>query len=299
MTEIAVNAPAKVNLFLRILARETSGFHGLETLFCGLDLADRLELRRRPGGEISLEVTGPWDTGAADRNLAVRAARAYLARAGLEDEGVEIGLEKRIPPGSGLGGGSSDAAATLRAMNRLFGMALPEHALLSIGARLGSDVPFFLAPSPLALAWDRGQRLFALPPLPVASVVLAWPGEGMSTATAYRALARKREADGDGERRPDAGVLTPDEVGSWRAVAELAVNDFESVVFEERPRARDVVADLREAGASPALLSGSGAAVFGVFPSDDEAEAVGSRLRDRYDDVELIAVRTLEEWPVP
>lgn len=299
MSELVLEAPAKVNLFLRVLARETTGFHGLETLFCGVELADRIELRRRSRPGISLRVESRWELGPVEENLAGRAARAYLERAGPEGGGAEIRLEKRIPPGSGLGGGSSDAATTLRGLNRLFGMAVPRHELLAIAAGLGSDVAFFLSPSPLALAWDRGQRLLALPPLPRAPVLLAVPGAGISTAEAYGELARLREAEEVGGRVPEAGLLTPDDLGSWRAVAELAVNDFEPVVFDRRPVARDLVADLREAGATPALLSGSGSAVFGVFGDPAEAGAARDELAERHAGVEMLRTRTLEEWPLP
>lgn len=297
MSGLVVDAPGKVNLFLRILAREASGYHGLETLLCGVGLADRVHLERRPEPGLELSVEGRWDLGPDEDNLVARAARAFRDRADLGDAGVALRLEKRIPPGSGLGGGSSDAAATLRGLNRLFGMPLADHALLRIAGGLGSDVPFFLSPSPLALGWSRGERLLALPPLPVVPVLLAVPDVPSSTPEAYGRLARRRDEDGGG-RPPDPRVLSAADLEGWSGVSALAVNDFEPVVCDGRPEIRALLDELRDAGAGPALLSGSGSAVFGVFRSPERAEEVREALSSRgRDGVDLLLTRTLEAWP--
>src|SRR5512132_514610 len=156
-------AHAKVNLLLRVLAREADGFHGIETLFCRISLADELTVERTAAG-ITLE-TDATDLGPAERNLAVLAAEQVLAATGRRF-GVRIALSKRIPVGAGLGGGSSDAAATLLAVNALAGNAIPRHELLQLAARLGSDVPFLVSGAPLAIAWAHGDRMMRLPPLP-------------------------------------------------------------------------------------------------------------------------------------
>src|SRR5881296_3649604 len=178
---VRIAAHAKINLFLRILARESSGFHQIETAFALLELADELHVRRTDSG-VTLEVNGP-DLGPADENLAVRAARAVLDATG-NRFGVAITLTKRIPVRAGLGGGSSDAAATLHAVNALAGDAVPRHELLHFAARLGADVPFFASGAPLAVAWGRGERLFRLAPLPAAPVLIAVPKIAIATADA-------------------------------------------------------------------------------------------------------------------
>src|SRR5438874_8672848 len=175
MDAVRVAAHAKINLFLRILAREASGFHQIETAFALLELADELQVRRTDAG-VKLEVNGP-DLGTTDENLAVRAARAVLEATG-NRFGVAIALTKRIPVRAGLGGGASDGAAALHAVNALAGNAVPRHELLQFAAKLGADVAFFTGGAALALAWGRGERqyrlaapvshpaLLAVPPIP-------------------------------------------------------------------------------------------------------------------------------------
>ncbi len=165
-----VAAHAKLNLFLRVLAREADGFHGIETLFCRISLADDLTVERRDGAEVSLTVEGA-DCGPAEANLAVRAARLVLEATG-KTFGVHLTLRKRIPVRGGLGGGSSDAAAALLAVNQLANNAVPRAELLQFAARLGSDVPFFASGGALALAWGHGERMLRLPPLPAVRSLL-------------------------------------------------------------------------------------------------------------------------------
>ena len=254
---VTLDAPAKVNLRLRVLAREVSGYHSLETVFCAVSLCDRVEVRRARGG-VRLRVAGEIDTGPPEDNLVVRAARAFADAAGVPPE-AEILLRKRIPAGAGLGGGSSDAASTLRALNRLHDQPLDRGRLLEVAGGLGSDVPFFLCGSTLALGWGHGERLLALPPLPRRSVLLAWPPRGRSTRMAYEKLSLDPRAAARAE------VLSADELSSWEGVAALAANDFAADAVEYDPGTGTVLDALRDHGATVALLSGSGAAVFGIF----------------------------------
>jgi 4-diphosphocytidyl-2-C-methyl-D-erythritol kinase len=266
VSAVEIEAPAKVNLWLRILARESSGFHSLETLFCAVDLCDSLRVEAAGAG-VQLEVEGEVDTGPPEDNLVVKAARAFHTSIGAGEDGVRIRLRKHIPSAAGLGGGSSDAAATLRALNTLHGEPLDLEALLQIGIGLGSDVPFVLGGSALALAWSRGERLLALPPLPAAHLLIAHPGEAMPTAGAFRRISEQR----GGEYVPIASRLELGELTSWEAVAARAANDFEPVAVEGVPRIAAGLEVLRTAGARPALLAGSGAAIFGVFPEASTA----------------------------
>lgn len=297
MRAVAAAAPAKVNLFLRVLAREDSGYHQIESLFQALELHDRVEVALRDEPGIELRVESEDDLGPEERNLAVRAANAYLGAAGsgTRAHGVALHLVKRIPAGAGLGGGSSDAAAVLRAMDELHGGAVGRESLLEIGAGLGADVPFFLGPGPLALGWGRGERLLSLPPLPERPVVVVAPPFRIATAEAYGAL--DREGGGAGRRAsPPPRMLELRDLGSWERVAAAARNDFEAAVFRRRPEGRALRDVLLELGASPALLSGSGSAVFGVFSDGAEADAAAERIRAERKGTTVLRTRTLVSW---
>lgn len=286
---VTVSAPAKVNLFLRILAREESGYHGLETLFCAVSLADTVTVRRGAPG-IRLVVEGGVDTGPTERNLAVRAAERFHRELG-EAAAVDIHLTKRIPSAAGLGGGSSDCAATLRALNALHGQPFDRAALLGMAIELGSDVPFFLCGSPLALAWSRGERLLSLPPLPARPGVIAHPGVAMATPDAFRRVAEQR----GGGYQPRSRSIPIEQLTDWNAVAALAENDFQPVVAEQIPLIAAAVDALRDAGASVALMAGSGSSVFGVFGEAAERDGAIERLRGM--GMSVWAAETLENEP--
>jgi 4-diphosphocytidyl-2-C-methyl-D-erythritol kinase len=268
-----VSAPAKVNLFLRILAREEGGYHGLETLFCALSMADAVRVQRGAPG-IRLQVEGAVDTGPPERNLCVRAAERFHAAIGTSPA-VDIHLAKRIPSAAGMGGGSSDGAATLRALNALHGEPLDGAALLRLAIELGSDVPFFACGSALTLAWSRGERLLALPPLPPRPVIVAHPGVAMPTAEAFRRIAERR----GGGYAPDARSLALQDLRGWESVEPLAENDFEAVVAEEIPFIDLARSALRQGGACIAMMAGSGSSVFGVFDSADARDHTLERMR--------------------
>lgn len=274
MTGVArLEAPAKVNLRLRILAREESGYHALETLFCALSLHDTVEVRLVEEPGVALTVHGGVETGPPQRNLVVRAAERFHAVLG-RPAALRIELTKRIPSAAGLGGGSSDAAATLRALNALHGEPFSRAELLQMAIELGSDVPFFLCGSTLALAWGRGERLLALPPLPARPVLVAHPGVAMPTADAFRRVAELR----GGSYLPEAFALDAERLSGWPGVAALAENDFEAPALERVPVLAEVKAALLEAGATVALLAGSGASMFGVFPEAEARDAAAERV---------------------
>jgi 4-diphosphocytidyl-2-C-methyl-D-erythritol kinase len=267
---VELEAPAKVNLRLCILSREESGYHSLETVFCALSLADRVVVQRGDAG-VRLTVEGGIDTGPPERNLAVRAAERFYRELG-EAPAIDLRLTKRIPSAAGLGGGSSDAAAVLRALNTLHGEPLSRAALLAMAVELGADVPFFLCGSPLALAWGRGERLLPLPPLPPRPVLVAHPGVAMPTAEAFREVAARRGAG----YTPQPALIEPAALRSWESIATLARNDFEPVVLPRIPVLADALAMMRKAGARIALLAGSGSSIFGVFDSAKARDAAAS-----------------------
>ncbi|HEX5408685.1 MAG TPA: 4-(cytidine 5'-diphospho)-2-C-methyl-D-erythritol kinase [Gemmatimonadaceae bacterium] len=277
-----VAAHAKLNLFLRVLARERDGYHSIETLFARIALADdvtvHVDTRDR-----TIDC-GRADVGPPAQNLAFRAAEAFRAATGWP-EGFHIEIVKRIPAGGGLGGGSADAGAVLRALAALAPEPVSGEALLRMAMPLGSDVPFLTTTAPWALAWGRGERLLAIAPLKARPVVLALPPFAVSTASAYEWLAATRTY---GTREP--ALLTLKALHSWEHLAALATNDFEPVVCERHPQIATLIAHLRRAGSACATISGSGSTVFGLFAAAPESELLQRTL-----DVPVIPTQTLEQ----
>lgn len=256
-TAASVDAQAKLNLRLCVLARESTGYHQLESLFIRIDLADTVRVATDTKTR-SLDCPG-LDL-APEQNLAYRAAAAFL-EAARWDTGFHIAIEKRIPAGGGLGGGSADAGAVLRALNALAPVPLAADALMTLALRLGADVPFLTADAPLALAWGRGERLLALRPLPAREVLLALPPFGVNTATAFAWFAEANQGRGVSAPAP----MSLDELDRWDAVTKLAGNDLEAVVCRRHPEIARCVELLAASGARIARMSGSGSTAFGIF----------------------------------
>jgi 4-diphosphocytidyl-2-C-methyl-D-erythritol kinase len=290
----AVEAPAKINLWLRVGDLRADGFHEIDTLFCALELADTVQLERTASGGIGLHVefapplvTLP-DTGSPEANLAVRAARAFSRELGLET-GLGIRLVKRIPAGGGLGGGSSDAAAVFRGLARLHPGGLGPETLHRLATGLGSDVPFFTSGAPVARGRGRGELLENVTPLPSRPVLLVLPHVHVATATAYRWLDEDRAA---GTAPPSVDPIQLPRQVEWEWIEEMAHNDFEPVVsrrHQELGRLRDALSGM---GARLALLAGSGSTVFGVFADDAPAVAAADELRKRFPRVTALLTRT-------
>lgn len=318
-----VDAPAKVNLHLRILHRRPDGFHQLETLFQAVSLADEVvvSMEARSGSadrsegrpSISLHVDGP-DLGPLESNLAYRAAQAFLDRADIVDRvgehrawsggEVRIELAKRIPAGAGLGGGSSDAAAVLKCLAALTDFHDVE-SLHHMAADLGSDVPFFLSASGTAWGRGRGEELTEVDPPPTAALVLALPPVHVDTGGAYAALAKHRASGGAGPGAPepaghDPAALEATSRGAvgWDAVASGAVNDFEPLVAGTHPEVEVSLSGLRSRGARLAMLSGSGAASFGLFSDSAAARAAAAWLEGQLG-WPFVPVTTLKTMPIP
>jgi 4-diphosphocytidyl-2-C-methyl-D-erythritol kinase len=250
-------AYAKINLDLRVLCRRPDNYHELRTVFQTISLADSLGIAFTPSRKTDIQVTGPQIPG----NLIVRAAVSCLDAMRLTAQ-IEFNLVKRIPMGAGLGGGSSDAAAVLLALPVLAGCVLEWPTLLKLGEELGSDVPFFLLGG-TAVALGRGTELYPLPDRrPLAGVVVA-PEVHVSTAEAYRRLSAQLTS------KPQQNKIVSFQSRVWGGSAgetSSGENDFESVVFEQYPALKSIKLRLRKLGANPALMSGSGSAVFGLFP---------------------------------
>jgi 4-diphosphocytidyl-2-C-methyl-D-erythritol kinase len=290
---VRVAAHAKVNLFLRILARDSTGWHQLETAYALLELADELEVRRIDSG-VTLDVDGP-DLGPVQDNLVVRAARAVLDATG-NRFGVAVRLTKRIPVRAGLGGGSSDAAAALHAVNALAGNAVPRHEVLHFAARLGADVPFFASGAPLALAWGRGERLFHLAAPPTAPALVAVPPITVATPDAYRWWDDANPTPAT--RGPVA--LDADVLATWGSIGRLGGNDFEAPVFGKHPELRALYERL--AGSAPvwARLCGSGGAVAAVYKKERERDDAALQIGEKQQRVIKTATRgTAAPGPQP
>jgi 4-diphosphocytidyl-2-C-methyl-D-erythritol kinase len=282
---VRIAAHAKLNLFLRILSRESSGYHQIETAFALLELADELEARR-VGSGVTLEVEGP-DLGPVEENLAVRAARAVLAATG-NRFGVALRLTKRIPVRAGLGGGSSDAAAALHAVNGLAGNAVPRHELLHLAARLGADVAFFASGAPLALAWGRGERMFRFPAPPTAPALVAVPAVSVGTPEAYRWWDEANPAPAG--RGPV--VFDAEAFATWGSIGRLGGNDFESPVFAKHPELRALYERLAGTGPVWVRLCGSGSAVAAVYKKERERDDAAQRVGEASQRLIKTATRT-------
>ena len=270
--EVTLSSPAKVNLFLELVARRTDGYHDIESVMQLVDLCDHVRLRKRARG-IRVQVTGA-ELPAGRRNLAFRAAALLLEEAGVAG-GVEINLDKRIPIAGGLGGGSSNAAAVLVGVARLYGLRTDRDVLQKLALRLGSDVPFFLTDG-LALARGRGELLTALRPWPPRWLVVANPGVPVSTAWAYQEASSKLTV---GAGRVTIQPLITDGRLPWPPV--WAFNRLEAVVLPHREEVRALKALLEAEGAAPVFMSGSGASVVGVVPDEPTARAVTEQARAR------------------
>jgi len=278
VTAVRVAAHAKINLFLRVLARETSGFHQIETAFALLQLADELTVRRTDSG-VTLEVEGP-DVGPSDENLAVRAARMVLDATG-NRFGVAIKLTKRIPVRAGLGGGSSDGAAALHAVNALAGNAVPRHELHHFAARLGADVAFFASGAALALAWGRGERQFRLPAPPSLPALVAIPPVQVATPDAYAWWDEQNRSPSPSTPPRGPVTLDADALATWGSIGRLGGNDFEGIVFAKHPDVRTLYERMAETGPIWVRLCGSGSAIAAVYKKESERDDAVQRLGEK------------------
>ena len=255
---IAERAPAKVNLVLHVGPRREDGLHELASLFAAIDLADEVAVERATGGDDRVTCSG-----VPGENICDRALRSFRARTELGP--LDVRIEKRIPVAAGLGGGSADAAAVLRAANRLSGDPLDEQALMDVAAEVGADVPSQIEPRH-ALVSGAGERVEPVE-LPGMALVLLPQDEGLSTADVYA------EADRMGAIRPnvDPERLRAVTRGSLSVLAAAIENDLEPAALALRPELRERLASLRETGALAAAVTGSGPTVFGVFDAREHA----------------------------
>jgi 4-diphosphocytidyl-2-C-methyl-D-erythritol kinase len=277
-------APAKINLFLHLRGRRVDGYHRLESLAVFPDLGDRLTAL--PAPDLSLSLAGRF--GAALRsepdNLVLRAARGLAAAHGV-GAGAALTLEKNLPPASGIGGGSADAAATLRLLSRLWEVAIPD----GLGLRLGADVPVCLAaPAPRLMA-GIGERLAAPPPLPGFWMVLANPGVAVATAEVFAALTSRDNPPGP--QLPENRLNSFADLTGWLVRQR---NDLQPAATALCPIIAQVLAAL--ADAPLARMSGSGATCFALHESEPQARAQVARLSQTQPDWWVVAA-PVGDWP--
>ena len=276
MNQTQEAAYAKINLCLDVTGRRADGYHEIDGVMQSVSLCDLLTVSYVPDAQTGVELCSEGNPQMpSDRsNLAVRAAEQYLEAAGRSGR-VRIRLQKRIPMAAGLAGGSADAAAVLRALNRLCGFPLTAAGLCAVGLRLGADVPFCIVGGSRRTQ-GVGERMLPCAPMPCCHLVIAKRGEGVSTPWAYARLDELYHGFAADAGRPASGLpelLDALEAGSLPAVCGRIYNVFESVVRERQPEVTQLQNRMLSCGALAARMSGSGPAVYGVFAERSSAEA--------------------------
>jgi 4-diphosphocytidyl-2-C-methyl-D-erythritol kinase len=285
MLKVMVKAPAKINLSLDVLHKREDGYHEVEMIMTTIDLADRLELTLLDKDEIKI-VSHNRFVPDDQRNLAYQAAHLLKERFQVK-KGVSITIEKAIPVAAGLAGGSSDAAAALRGLNKLWDLGLSLDELAEIGTEIGSDVSFCVYGG-TALATGRGEKIQRLPAPPTCWVILAKPFIGVSTADVYRRL------DVEQVQHPNtAGMIEAINAGSYDNVCRNMGNVLEDVTLNMHPEVLQIKDQMKRFGADAVLMSGSGPTVFGLVHHDSRMHRIYNGLRGFCDQV--FAVRMLGE----
>ena len=268
-----LKAYAKINLSLDVTGRREDGFHTLDTVMQSVSLYDEIEIKHRENPGIHLWCTKdyiPVDT----KNTAYRAAETFLRHCGLESEGVSISLKKRIPSRAGMGGGSADAAAVLRGLNRLFETKLPLDTLMELGAGVGADVPFCVHGGTCRCT-GIGEIIEPVHPMPDCFLVICKPPAGMSTPRAFALIDSFPIVRSKGSQR----MLETLETGDLRMIGEALSNRFDETV--KLMPVRDIKKTMHSAGALGSMMTGSGSAVFGIFETKEKAESCIQLLEGR------------------
>ena len=281
MSAAAERACAKLNLALDILGKRPDGYHDLRMVMQSIDLADEVTVAPRPGRGFSVATDLPY-LPKGDGNIAAKAAARFFAETGLPETGLAINIQKRIPVCAGMAGGSSDGAAVLRVLRRLYARGLPEERLEEIGALVGSDVPYCIRGG-TALAEGRGERLTCLPALPPCWLVVCKPSCSISTPDLFAQVRVKKL-----RCHPDVhGMIAALEQGDLEGVARRMYNVFEDVLPRRYHQVFEIKSTLLEAGALAASMTGSGPAVFGLFRDEGPAAQAAEVLSAEFSSVFL------------
>ncbi len=289
-TRLRLQAPAKINLYLKILNRRKDGYHNLCSLMQMIGLYDTLRFEETEK-DLSLQILNS-PLSADDSNLVLRAAhllRATMISEGRAHKGAAIALKKEIPVAAGLAGGSSDAAATLIGLNRLWGLRWRKEKLAGLSEKLGSDVPFFFY-GPTAWISGRGERVEAISPPFKEWIVLLNPGISVSTAAVFEAFSAQT---GLTKRRAAINISTEQPRPPITKILGQPCNDLEAVTLKRFVQLKTLKDGLRAAGGKPVLMSGSGPSLFGFFKNREKAEAAAGRIRKTHPSV------SLKIWVVP
>jgi len=284
---VTVWSPAKVNLFLIIQGRLPSGYHRLRSLMVPVTLADRVTLETGPKiNGVSVQCNVP-DIPTDDRNLTIKAVR-QLSAAGISTGAIHIRIDKKIPAGAGLGGGSSNAAAVLKGLDWLYGLKLPNHKRRTIGQRIGADIPFFFKER-ACVATGIGEILRPARLVPDFWFIIGFSGLSIPTSKVYKTFPLELTNPNARVRMPSS--LTGKEKrgkAGWRLI-----NDLEKVVFPRHPFLKAFKMKLLASGAAEAGMSGSGSSIFGVFMSGPAASKALSQLREDYPGWKLFSARPI------
>jgi 4-diphosphocytidyl-2-C-methyl-D-erythritol kinase len=278
--KLLIKAPAKINLTLDVLHKREDGYHEVEMVMTTVDLSDRIELSDIRENEIQVVSQNrfvPDD----QRNLAYQAAMLVKSRFGIQ-RGVSIGIDKMIPVAAGLAGGSSDAAATLRGLNRMWNLGLSIDELAELGAEIGSDVSFCVYGG-TALAKGRGEEITHLPVPPNCWVILAKPSVGVSTADVYRNLDLTRI-----EHPNTKGMIDALKQGNYNSICQHTGNVLESVTLKTNPEVLQIKEQMERFGADAVLMSGSGPTVFGLVQYESRLQRIYNGLRGFCDQVFVV-----------
>ncbi|KYD27315.1 4-diphosphocytidyl-2-C-methyl-D-erythritol kinase [Geobacillus sp. B4113_201601] len=283
---MSIKAPAKINLSLDVLYKRPDGYHEVKMVMTTIDLADRIELIPLPGEDVIRIVSQNRFVPDDCRNLAYQAAKLLKETFSIR-EGVAISITKHIPVAAGLAGGSSDAAATLRGLNKLWRLGLTTRELAELGATIGSDVAFCVYGG-TAVATGRGEIITPIPSPPPCWVVLAKPPIGVSTAEVYRNLELEHVVHPDVDAMVEA-IKRQD----YAAICRSVGNVLEEVTLKKYPEVAHIKEQMKRFGADAVLMSGSGPTVFGLIEHDSRMQRVYNALRGFCDQV--FAVRLLGE----
>ena len=269
-------AYAKLNISLDVTDRRSDGYHDMAMVMQTVSLHDGVRIALRDGGRIRVRSNLSFLPG-DERNLAARAALRYLAAIGRAEQGLLIELDKRVPVGAGMGGGSADAAAVLRGLNRIYGGVLSAAELETLAAQVGSDVPFCVRGGTV-LATGRGEQLENLPPMPDCAFLVCKPGFSISTPELFRRLDRV------GMRcHPDtAGIVAALSAGDLDGLCRRMYNVFEDVDDRRMRTVAEIKGRLLDCGALAAIMTGTGSAVFGVFRPGELPDGAAEALRAEY-----------------
>lgn len=276
MKEIEVRAFAKLNLSLDVLGQLPGGYHEMKMVMQTASLCDEIQIELTDDGAVAVRSNFAFlPTGGG--NIAAKAAAVFFDAAGLNGVGARITLRKRIPVGAGLGGGSADAAAVLRGLNTLCGAGMDAPQLEALGAGIGSDVPFCVRGG-TCLAVGRGERLLPAPEMPMCGIVICKPRFSIRTPELFARIDDRRS-----RIHPDTdGLLDAMAARDLEGVARRMYNVFEDVLPRRCSEIGVIKSALLDAGALGAVMSGTGSAVFGLFPDTEQAEAAAAALRGRW-----------------